>query len=245
MKRVIALTHYSLSTLCYFESKWLVFLLMQEPFPMGTNIRTRPVRPQAASPENNGQVSSSTSAKGEEPNGADSSSGSSKDSECSLLYQALTVNAVSDWEDFIHPISVYQGWPDYPFLLWRSSFVNQCISELQFLDYFTVFIEIFVSTPDMSMENRLKKLQILGSPLLTKLYKYHDVQMCLGLHDSEDLCCSQFWILMFPCNFTPFAAQLTECDMFKYSIHTIFQLPFVFGNEMHHPVFVVALNSCL
>ncbi|GLU20811.1 hypothetical protein SLE2022_369930 [Rubroshorea leprosula] len=46
----------------------------QEPFPMGTNIRSRPGRPRAASPEHNGQVSSSTSAKGEEPNGADSSS---------------------------------------------------------------------------------------------------------------------------------------------------------------------------
>ncbi|GKV52559.1 hypothetical protein SLEP1_g59136, partial [Rubroshorea leprosula] len=53
----------------------------QEPFPMGTNIRSRPGRPRAASPENNGQVNSSTSAKGEEPNGADSSSGSSKDSD--------------------------------------------------------------------------------------------------------------------------------------------------------------------
>ncbi|GLT60294.1 hypothetical protein SLA2020_330660 [Shorea laevis] len=47
-----------------------------EPFPMGTNIQSKPGKPQTTSPEKNCQCSSSTSAKGEEPsNGVDSWSG--------------------------------------------------------------------------------------------------------------------------------------------------------------------------
>ncbi|GKV36321.1 hypothetical protein SLEP1_g44466 [Rubroshorea leprosula] len=48
----------------------------QEPFPMGTNIQSKPKKPQTTSPENNRQVCSSTSAKGEEPsNGVEPWSG--------------------------------------------------------------------------------------------------------------------------------------------------------------------------
>ncbi|GKV50322.1 hypothetical protein SLEP1_g57032 [Rubroshorea leprosula] len=48
----------------------------QEPFPMGTKIRSKPGKPQTTTPENNSQVSSSTSAKGEEPsNGVEPWSG--------------------------------------------------------------------------------------------------------------------------------------------------------------------------
>ncbi|XP_022730533.1 protein MEI2-like 1 isoform X6 [Durio zibethinus] len=55
----------------------------QEPFPMGTNIRSRPGRTRTTgNDENHGQVSSSTLANGEEfSNGADSFLGSSKDSD--------------------------------------------------------------------------------------------------------------------------------------------------------------------
>ncbi|GLT60283.1 hypothetical protein SLA2020_330550 [Shorea laevis] len=51
----------------------------QEPFPMGTNIRSKPGKPRTTSPENNSQVSSSTSAKeGEPSNGVEHWSGCPK-----------------------------------------------------------------------------------------------------------------------------------------------------------------------